>query len=159
MLQLRSQAAKNSLLRLLFLLRKEMDLMMSDIKRDSVGCMDDDSVWGDDSASVESTDPRAKYSVNPIIWKPVPGSSYPGELMPYLMFAPHCESCGKPVEAYEGVPVGCIYPEQRFLCSECEDLDWGYFLYARHRLLSGEWSDEQFDAFLMSLIDDGPYYF
>jgi hypothetical protein len=102
-------------------------------------------------------------TVNPVVLKRVPGSSFfddDSELMPYLMFAPHCESCGKPVEAYEGVPVGCIYPEQRFLCSECEGLDLGYFLYMVHQLESGAWTEEQAEAFVMSLYnDDGPYSF
>jgi hypothetical protein len=102
-----------------------------------------------------------KSTVNPVIWVHVPGSSFhPDELMPYLMFAPHCESCGKPVEAYEGVPVGLIYPLTWFLCTECRDLDHGYFLYMVHQLESGAWTEEQAEAFMMSLYsDDGPYYF
>jgi hypothetical protein len=94
-------------------------------------------------------------TVNPIVWKRDAESL---ELMPYLMFAPHCENCGKPVEAFEGVPVGCIYPHQMFLCTECEDLDRGYFLYMVHQVESGAWTEEQAEVFMMSLYDDdGPY--
>jgi hypothetical protein len=94
-------------------------------------------------------------TVNPITWKRDAGS---GELMPYLMFAPHCEFCGKPVEVWEGVPVGWIYPYDRFLCTECKDMDDGHFLHMVHQMESGAWTEEQAEAFMKSLYDDdGPY--
>lgn len=93
-------------------------------------------------------------TVNVIVWKHDAESL---ELMPYLLFAPHCENCGKPVEVYEGVPVGCIYPLVTFLCTECADMDRGYFLYMVHQMESGAWTEAQAEAFMMRLRDDdGP---
>src|SRR5437667_482483 len=92
----------------------------------------------------------AMSTVNPLVWKRVPGSSFLGdglELMPYLMFAPHCENCGRPVEIFEGVPVGCIYPFQSFLCTECEAIHRGNLLSMHRQLESGAWTEEQADAF------------
>ena len=94
-------------------------------------------------------------TVNPLVWKRDAESL---ELMPYLMFAPHCEMCGKPVEVYEGVAVGWIYPYETFLCTECKDMERGYFLYMVCQVESGVWTVEQAEAFMMSLYDDdGPY--
>jgi hypothetical protein len=94
-------------------------------------------------------------TVNPITWKCDPESQ---ELMPYLMFAPHCEFCGKPVEIWEGVPVGCIYPYNTFLCTECKAIDDSNFHYMVRQMESGAWTEEQAEAFMKSLYDDdGPY--
>jgi len=95
-------------------------------------------------------------TVNPVVFKRDPESL---ELMPYLMFVPHCETCGKPVETYEGVPVGWIYPYETFLCAFCEDMDRGHFLYMVHQIECGAWTEEQAEAFKMSLWwnDEGPY--
>jgi hypothetical protein len=94
-------------------------------------------------------------TVNPITWKCDPQSQ---ELMPYLMFAPHCTFCGKPVEIYEGVPVGWIYPYETFLCTECEAIDDSNFHSMVRQMESGAWTEEQAEAFMNSLFDDdGPY--
>jgi hypothetical protein len=94
-------------------------------------------------------------TVNPISWK---RDSESQELMPRLMFAPHCEFCGKPVEVYEGVSVGSIYPYETFLCTECKAIDDGNFHYMVGQVESGSWTEEQAEAFMKSLYnDDGPY--
>ena len=135
-----------------------------------IGSENDSSVWGSEEQRDLYGEQDASYiagstnvlghlsSVNPIIWKRISDSD--DAMVPYLMFAPHCENCGKPVEFFEGVPYWWIYALQRFLCAECEDLDYGYFLYQYRKVQSGKWTKAQAEAFLAGLYDDdGPYSF
>jgi hypothetical protein len=90
-------------------------------------------------------------TVNPLILVPMK-TEYGLEFMPCLLSSPRCYKCGKLVERYEHEPVGCIYPFETFLCTVCEKKDREDFLYLKEQLDSGAWSEEQAEAYLMSLL-------
>jgi hypothetical protein len=140
-------------------------LIMSNIE---IGSENDSSVWSSEEYRDPYGEQDASYiagsnnvlghtsSMNPVRWEQTPGY----EAIPYLIFAPHCENCGRPVEFFEGMPYWWIYALQRFLCAEYEDLDYGYFLSQYRKVQSGEWTEEQAEKWVQSLYDDdGPYYF
>lgn len=78
------------------------------------------------------------------------------EAMAYLKFFPHCTQCGRPVEIYEGLSVGEIYPFDIFLCRECRDFDDSAWSFARRQEASGAWSNKEAHAFLQRWQESRP---